>query len=512
MLFEVKSNGYRPSSSYINIAYLILDNWNDWWEFKTMYDLVYVDDSGNIFNIGKVKIGEFAMKEEQERPDIPVSFEQLNEKFFSAGQSDYYYENLNKISGQVREEILYALNDIALNEEMFEKAIGEYVTRRSILRDISHTTVKKQFRRIANGGARLTRYEFTYTASREQQALSEPMELSFEVTPESNPPTNIHVLIGRNGVGKTYLIKNMISAITNKAEDADNVGFFSAEEPAANLFANIICVAFSAFDEFSSNNSEHEGIPYIHIGLPRNTSENQELGGLDLLAKEFVESLKVCLGGAKYQLWEKAIKILESDPIFKESGVNELTVFKYEAVIRKEKEFIRKSSSIFKKLSSGHKIIILTITKLIETVEEKSLVFLDEPEGHLHPPLLSAFIRALSDLLINRNGVAIIATHSPVILQEVPKNCVWKLRRTGRESVAERLEIESFGENIGALTSEVFGLEVTYSGFHNLLNDAVNKYSNYNEILLHFNDELGMEARGILKALLATYDQEEDSE
>lgn len=59
----------------------------------------------------------------------------------------------------------------------------------------------------------------------------------------------------------------------------------------------------------------------------------------------------------------------------------------------------------------------------------KTLVLIDEPESHLHPPLLSAFIRALSDLLLDRNGLSIIATHSPVVLQEVPKRCVWKINR-----------------------------------------------------------------------------------
>lgn len=47
---------------------------------------------------------------------------------------------------------------------------------------------------------------------------------------------------------------------------------------------------------------------------------------------------------------------------------------------------------------------------------------MDEPEEHLHPPLVAAFIRALSNLLTYRNGVGIVATHSPVIVQEVPKN------------------------------------------------------------------------------------------
>ena len=72
-------------------------------------------------------------------------------------------------------------------------------------------------------------------------------------------------------------------------------------------------------------------------------------------------------------------------------------------------------------MSSGHAIVFMTITRLVEKVDERSLVLLDEPESHLHPPLLSALIRALSDLLVSRNAIAIIATHSPVVLQEVPQ-------------------------------------------------------------------------------------------
>ena len=79
-------------------------------------------------------------------------------------------------------------------------------------------------------------------------------------------------------------------------------------------------------------------------------------------------------------------------------------------------------------MSSGHKIILLTVVNLVNFVEEKTLVIMDEPEEHLHPPLVSAFIRALSELMSYRNGVAIIATHSPVIVQEVPRRCVWKIR------------------------------------------------------------------------------------
>ena len=161
-------------------------------------------------------------------------------------------------------------------------------------------------------------------------------------------------------------------------------------------------------------------------------------------------------------------------------------------------------------LSSGHKVILLTIAKLVELVEEKTLVLLDEPEEHLHPPLVSAFIRALSNLLIYRNGVGIIATHSPVIVQEVPKKCVWILRRSGKYLKIERPKIETFGENLGELTSEIFGYEVTNSGFHKMLQTVAEKKKTYKGAVRFFHGELGIEARAILKSYM--YEKEHTKE
>lgn len=168
---------------------------------------------------------------------------------------------------------------------------------------------------------------------------------------------------------------------------------------------------------------------------------------------------------------------------------------------------------LFTKLSSGHAIVLLTVTRLVEFVDERTLVLMDEPEGHLHPPLLSAFIRSLADLLIKRNGVAIVATHSPVVLQEVPRCCVWKLRRTGPIAGAERPAIETFGENVGVLTREVFGLEVTNAGFHKLLKDAIDlERLSYESVLARFEGQLGAEARAIARALVADRDAQTSNE
>lgn len=137
-------------------------------------------------------------------------------------------------------------------------------------------------------------------------------------------------------------------------------------------------------------------------------------------------------------------------------------------------------------------------------------MLLDEPEAHLHPPLLSAFVRSLSDLVINRNAVAIIASHSPVVLQEVPRSCAWIMRRAGNAVRVDRPEIETFGENMGVLTREVFGLEVTRSGFHRMLADRIIPGGTYGDVLASFGGELGAEARGLVRAMLAGQSRADD--
>ena len=170
---------------------------------------------------------------------------------------------------------------------------------------------------------------------------------------------------------------------------------------------------------------------------------------------------------------------------------------------REVEEIASQVAAEFASLSSGHKIVMLTLTALAAEVNEGTLVLIDEPENHLHPPLLSSFIRALSDLLSDRNGLAILGTHSPVVLQEIPKSCVWKIFRAGEFSTAERPQIETFGENVGVLTREVFGLQVRESGFYKMLAEVVDKSETYEEVVAMFKGQLGGEAKALVRVLLA---------
>lgn len=496
-------------------AYLLTDNWDDWFKFSTLYTLVIDDEEGDRHIIGGVKIGQFGMAEDQRRAQLPDRFDTLDDRFFSLGQDDTYYDALNTLGVATRDRVLRALHDVALDLSLFERALAEKVTGTSLLRSVDRSTVIGQFHRMAEGGLRLTSYEFSYTARR-RSARIEPLTLAFTVAPESYPPTNVHVLIGRNGVGKTTLLNDMTRAIVDQDANANEVGAFNAQvdEVDGSLFTSLVSVTFSAFDPFEplpNRQDKSQGVRYAYIGLKLTgrdkDGKSKPPKSPDALTGDFVNSVMICRQSGRVSRWERALEMLQADPIFRDAEVSEL------ARSNDDPDNVKiEARRLFKNLSSGHKIVLLTITRLVETVEEKTLVLLDEPEAHLHPPLLSAFVRALSDLLINRNGVALIATHSPVVLQEVPKSCVWMVRRAGKRAVADRPEIQTFGENVGLLTREVFGLEVTQSGFHKMLRDAVRELPDYDRVLRRFSGELGDEARAIVQGLLAARDNFEDDE
>ena len=515
MRFRVIPNSGDIPKEGQDIGYLLEDNWDDWFKYKTLYVLTYFDNAGEKHNIGGVKIGQFEMEASQRRPNLPNDFEELDERFFSLGQDADYYSAVWDLGPKTAKAFLKALNDIAANAELYQQALQEDVTGESLLRNVNVKNIEGQYRRIIGGGVKLSKYRFDYKGPRPAQGI-DPLHLEFAVVPDSLPPTNIHVLIGRNGVGKTFLLNAMTRALVLSDSDEGEDGLFTSYDEGVfgetheSPFANVLSITFSAFDDFEimhQSRNATKGARYTNVGLRKREKDNQKkwvtiTRSPEDLTEEFSSSAKLCARGAKTERWRRALTTLEADPLFAEAEVVALVDVSEEHVGRKARQ-------IYRGLSSGHKIVLLSITKLVENMEEKTLVLMDEPEAHLHPPLLAAFVRALSDLLINRNGVAIIATHSPVVLQEVPRSCVWKIVRHGRAAEASRPEIETFAENVGVLTKEIFGLEVTRSGFHKMLADAVGDEVQIEDVLAKFDNKVGAEGRALISGMLASKDVDE---
>jgi predicted ATPase len=500
-------------------AYLRTDSWNDF-SFQTLFQLHCFDEEGRLHELGDVKIGFRGQTiSTPTYTQLSRSFTSLGGDFFSLGQGVEFYKKLSALSGSIRAALVDGLQDIVAHPEIINTFKDEHSLSTSLLRGVTLATVKGQYRRVLAGKSELTNFNFGF--SRPETEEIGAIELGFKVVAESTPSTNIHAIIGRNGVGKTTLLNGMIDAITLPASPSAFFAKsrFSVAPITTEYFSSLVSVSFSAFDPFNPPHDQPDptrGTCYFYVGL-KDANDPHRLRSLGELQADCASSLISCFSrDDRKTQWESVIRELGSDENFASMRLERLHKIYMDLLPSAELAEVQTDSEEFRELyldkcrpfldrmSSGHAVVFFIMTRLVSLVEEKTLVLLDEPESHLHPPLLAAFIRALTDLLHDRNGIAIVATHSPVVLQEVPKSCVWKVYRTGKSVDAERPRIETFGENVGTLTSDVFRLEVSRSGFHKLLAESVAHGMTYDQIIQGYDGQLGLEGRAILRLLIST--------
>ena len=147
-------------------------------------------------------------------------------------------------------------------------------------------------------------------------------------------------------------------------------------------------------------------------------------------------------------------------------------------ILLKEKNSNKKAYS-FSKLSSGERQSVYTTSSILYHIRNLNSVdiskigskrkikynhiniILDEIELYFHPELQRKFvhnlIRSIENMQFEINSINIqMATHSPFILSDIPKNNVLFLEN-GR-SVEERMQEDSFGANIHTLLQNGFFL------------------------------------------------------
>ena len=510
--------------SWSNIVILKGINWNDY-SFYTSFEVTIFDEYSNKSYIGKVRIGFRGQTHAQKIFDIlPAQFSELGSEYFSLGTTHKYYESITDYESHM--DLLRRINDIALNSNLIEKFSNEDVLNHSLFRDVSATTVREEYSRILQGLPLLTDFKFGFQCIGDRKEST--YNLEFEVDKYSMPPSNVHAVIGKNGVGKTTLFNRMVDAALETGilgagsfYDIENKSLFGEQydQLKAGYFSRVMSVSFSAFDTFQhpeDNDHPAKGPCYSYLGLIDRS--NNRLKNREEIYMEFIISLGVIFSdSSSLKVWRETVLNLIDTNNF--TGLDfEVFVegFEFAGGLSEyidsdtddfEKAFLEHVRPLLELLSSGHFIVLRIIVELLRRVETKTLVLIDEPETHLHPPLLSALIRTISTILHRRNGVAIIATHSPVVLQEVPKSCVWKIFRTGEAFDVSRPKIETYGENVGTLTEEVFSLDINKSGFIVELEKAVEQGGSFDEILNSFNRQLGTEGRFILKALIANRDE-----
>ena len=107
-------------------------------------------------------------------------------------------------------------------------------------------------------------------------------------------------------------------------------------------------------------------------------------------------------------------------------------------------------------LSSGQAILAHFVTALLAWIQPNSLILFDEPETHLHPNAVANLLNVLTEILTEFDSFSIVATHSAIVIQQVPASRVLVFNRDENITQAEPLALESFGESVTELTKHVF--------------------------------------------------------
>lgn len=324
---------------------------------------------------------------------------------------------------------------------------------------------------------------FTYIGSIE--GADADVEATFAFNRKDPVPGRIIGIIGRNAVGKTRFLASLGADLaqisrTSAEKLAEREDRFPGGRP---LFTRIIAISYSAFDRFKRPAPDSSS-SYVYCGI-RNDN-----GGLSRpsLVETYRRNQKRIRERGMQTDWTGYMQTILGDISA------HLT-----ASLQAEIDTPATDDKALSLLSSGQSILAHFVTALLAWIQPNSLVLFDEPETHLHPNAVASLFLVLSEILVEFDSYAVVATHSPVVIQEIPAKRVLVFEREQNVTVANPLLLESFGESVTELTKHVFETNEVESVYRQTLKKLAWDES-AEETMARFDHGLSLNAQAYLLA------------
>lgn len=477
---KISKSRWMPSpGQYKNAIVLYSDNWNDY-GYHTLFHAIYCDLRGDITEIGPVKIYCIAMDEEGTESRSIHSFLQekiinLGERFCSLGQHLSYYTNLKMILPDQYLSVLNRMSDMAVDtniKEAFKKYKGVQL---SLLRESSAEKALDEASTLLETN-RLKQKNLSFQYKTVVPYSTHEVELSFSFSKNENLPYRINALVGKNGTGKTQILSKLadsLSGFTDNYENKQSV-FINGRPPVDKVMS----ISYSAFDSFKKKKEGDSLLSYVYCGIQSDEGTLK----LEQLQANFRKAFWEVKNRKRYEIWKNVISELMEEE-------------HREIVLKIEKNDLENIN-----WSSGQHILISTITELLANIENESIILFDEPEIHLHPNAIANVMRMFNRLLEEFDSYAIFATHSPIILQELPSKNIQVIERVDNIISARNPGIECFGENITQIISDVFDVSRNESCYKQVF-DKLSKRFSEKELLDLFENKLSINAMIYIKSL-----------
>lgn len=500
-------------SSIDNFLKIVSFEQSDWYDYGANYT-VYLNYIDNDLNY-KIPFKLFP-NEVEIYNNIKRKKNNQQSQLFSLGNEEYYKFLSSILTYEVKCEWLTLVNDIAYNTELFfkMKTLIPEDSIRSFLRGFNDNYIEHTLKKLATQ----TEDErvIPKITLRLLNTFDDETSVIFNSEQFPNLPSNTYAIIGKNGSGKTRLLNSLVlNHLRNSRE-----GFYFSERVDQMLY-----ISFSPFDyrdyiiykkQFGF---KFVGIPEITIktssiliesilrkmysdstydinelytqNISREYNNGNEKGFLDL--KKPIEKMNELMND--YYNFKRHEMIhfrsINNDNILLLELQDIIFEFFNPVKLEEKKLLLAVLNSYFPiegfattlahiiqvgnitknslielmNFSSGQKILSISLLGLIMYSSDHSLILIDEPEMLLHPPMVKQYIQSINLIAKEKNSICILTTHSPIVIQELPNKCVYRIIN----GKLEQFETQTFGEDLVTLYQTVYDLESSLNGYANIV-------------------------------------------
>lgn len=479
---------------------LYQDAWDDFgWKARFLATL-HLDEEEEV-DLGALRIASRGNAYRVE--DMPAVLEKLPKNSASLGESIAYYRRIGAMPAPMRRRYLQSMQDIVA-KPVRRRRIGEgSLWEKSFMREASSRHALKRGGYYIN-----TSYERvappTFDFSMQIKGAPSAHEVDVDYSAHNGLPNRTIAWVGRNGTGKTTALAALVAGLMPpqvfSKESISDLPRASVESDVE--ISRLITISYNVFDEFPLPRPPGEKAPRVD-GIAYKSRASYKYCGLrnakgvvntDEVKAMLDEALEPVVQGDRMDILRKTLETLLGPAI-----ANDLTSDDDDG-----------RTLAIRCLSAGQRLVAAIFSNIIGFIEEGSLLLIDEPETNLHPGLLSTFIAALNETLDEFDSYAIVATHSPIVLQQVPSRYVRQFVRTNTNKPRVRpLKFECFGEDLGEITRNVLDLADPERDFTYVLKRLFEEQGSAERVADLFAGRLGVPAMAYLYAL---EDDAEDSE
>ncbi len=489
-------------------------------------------------------------------------------RFVTLLSDDSTYRELAEWSSSLEERwaILLAANDInqarvqqTLASDLIEAVTSTEVFTLGVMRSSS------AYRAYAKGARYVTK-QLTPWIDDAREAFSVSARLSgFEGSHEASfafggsatlVSDRVHVLIGKNGTGKSQLLNQVVGSLALKADSDNSQVFmdkpnltFRRDTLSERSIPNAVLV-FSADDDapFPRKARLDTALDYSYFSfsaVPSETSSALERHSLGRALRDLLRDDAQLKDRTRFQIFKDVVgpvlplSVLHL-PIKRSSrkppagvvhdadgkawmslsnvpGGEQQRLYLGAAVDTDRDLGLIDSSGREYPPSSGQRVYLRFAAQTLSVISQGSMLILDEPETHLHPNFVSEFMTLLHQILEATSSIALVATHSPFVVREVPSACVHVVARSGNVPSITGVHLRTLGASVSSISDAVFG-DPTAKKFHRMIAKQLamrageisdDENAQIAWIINSFGNELNTEMLSTIRFLLANHSEEE---